>query len=298
VVGKLNGAIVGRSTTKKRTLISRIAPPNPLMQPTNAGDAGRRPHPSLPATTTNRRLSLGRLQLMRISLGSATDPMESRLSRRHCLWCTLLLFGGISPHAASAQNALAPRCASVRPAHSARTDWYNAEGDYIRDTTPQAPKALSEHFRKAYTLLVVRTEGTQEKLVDEYELQWSWPTDSQLQVIQQIGAVEAGALTIPLVGTLVHKRSANGTVVKHKAPRWDISGPIQLEYWPKIGKLGFSIGLNLDAGTLFHITKLDADGSFAGRWTDGGMSVIQFDTPLGPLAEAVRGYFCGVVLSR
>jgi hypothetical protein len=224
--------------------------------------------------------------------------MESRLSRRHYLWFALLLFGGIWPHTATAQNALAPRCASPRPALSERTDWYNAEGDYILDTTPQAPKALSEHFRKAYTLLVVRTEGTLEKLVDEYELRWAWPTDSQLRVIQQIGAVGSGALTIPLVGMLVHKRSASGTVVKSKSPRWDISGPIQLEYWPKTGKLGFSIGLNLDAGTLFHITELDADGSFAGRWKDGGMSVIQFDTPLVSVAEAVRGYFCGVVLPR
>jgi hypothetical protein len=235
---------------------------------------------------------------MRHPLGSATDLMESRLSRRHYLWFALLLFGGIWPRTASAQNSLAPLCASPRPAPSARTDWYDAEGEYILDTTPQAPKAVSEHFREAYTLLVVRTEGTVEKLVDEYELRWFWPTDSQLRDIQQIGAVGSGALTIPLVGTLVHKRSASGMVVKPKAPRWDISGPVQLEYWPKSGKLGFSIGLNLDAGTLFHITELDADGSFAGHWTDGGMSVIQFDTPLGPLAEAVRGYFCGVVLPR
>lgn len=228
----------------------------------------------------------------------AADLMESRLSRTAYHWFTLLLFGGIWPHTASAQNALAPRCVAPRPASSVRTDWYNAEGDYIRDTTPRPPRALSEHFREAYTLLVVRTEGTVEKLIDEYELRWSWPTDSQQRVIQQIGAVESGLLTIPLVGTLVHKRSASGSVVKRKAPRWDISGPIQLQYWPEIGKLGFSIGLNLDAGTLFHITELDADGGFAGRWVDGGGSVIQFETPLGPMAEAVRGYFCGVMLTK
>jgi hypothetical protein len=34
MVGKLNGAIVRRSMTRKRTLISRMAPPNPQMQPT------------------------------------------------------------------------------------------------------------------------------------------------------------------------------------------------------------------------------------------------------------------------
>ena len=36
----------------------RVAvPPNPLMQPTNAGDAGRRPRPALPAATKDHRLS-------------------------------------------------------------------------------------------------------------------------------------------------------------------------------------------------------------------------------------------------
>jgi hypothetical protein len=32
-------------------------PPNPLMQPTNAGGAGRRLRPALPAATKDRRLS-------------------------------------------------------------------------------------------------------------------------------------------------------------------------------------------------------------------------------------------------
>jgi hypothetical protein len=61
------------------------------------------------------------------------------------------------------------------------------------------------------------------------------------------------------------------------------------------GKVGFNIGLGIDSGTLFHITDIEADGSFAGRWSDGGMTVIQYDTPLGPVAEGVRGYFCGIV---
>jgi hypothetical protein len=40
-----------------------------LMQPTNAGGARRRPHPTLPAATMDRRLSQGRLQLTSLSLG-------------------------------------------------------------------------------------------------------------------------------------------------------------------------------------------------------------------------------------
>jgi hypothetical protein len=42
---------------------------NPLMQPTNACDAGRRPRPGLRPATMDRRLSEGRLQLISISLG-------------------------------------------------------------------------------------------------------------------------------------------------------------------------------------------------------------------------------------
>ena len=36
-------------------VIVRALRPNPLMQPTNAGDAGRRSHPALPAATMDRR---------------------------------------------------------------------------------------------------------------------------------------------------------------------------------------------------------------------------------------------------
>ena len=43
---------------ERPTATARLgAPPNPLMQPTNAGDAERRPRPALPAATTDRRLS-------------------------------------------------------------------------------------------------------------------------------------------------------------------------------------------------------------------------------------------------
>jgi len=132
--------------------------------------------------------------------------------------------------------------------------------------------------------------------MEEYELRWAAPTESQSRDLRRIGAVESGALTVPLVGTLAHRRSTVGTAVKREPPPWDLSGPIQLEYWPKTGKLGFNIGLGIDTGTLFHITEVEADGRFAGRWRDGSMTVIQFETPLGPVAEAVRGYFCGIVM--
>jgi hypothetical protein len=82
------------------------------------------------------------------------------------------------------------------------------------------------------------------------------------------------------------------TAVQPGPPRVNIHGPIQLEYWPARGKLGFNIGLGMDTGTLFHITDVEENGAFAGRWSEGGSTSIQFDTPVGPLLEQVRGYFC------
>ena len=42
---------------------------NPLMQPTSAGDVGRRLRPSLPVATKDHRCSQGRLRLISTSLG-------------------------------------------------------------------------------------------------------------------------------------------------------------------------------------------------------------------------------------
>lgn len=206
----------------------------------------------------------------------------------------LLLACGARPCTVAAQDELPWRCAAPRPALSERSDWYSAEGDYIRDTTPRTTQVVGGHFRGAYSLLVVRTEGGSEHLMDECQLRWAAPSESQSREIRRIGAVEAGALTVPLVGTLLHRRSAVGAAPKREPPPWDLSGPIQLEYWPKTGKLGFNIGLGIDTGTRFHITDIEADGSFAGRWSEGSMTVIQYETPLGPVAEGVRGYFCGI----
>jgi hypothetical protein len=48
----------------------RPALSNPLMQPTNAGVAGCRSRPPLPAATKDRRLSRVRLELISHSLGN------------------------------------------------------------------------------------------------------------------------------------------------------------------------------------------------------------------------------------
>ena len=45
---------------------------NPLIQPTNVGEAGRRPRPALLVATKDRKLSRGRLQLISPSLGRTT----------------------------------------------------------------------------------------------------------------------------------------------------------------------------------------------------------------------------------
>ena len=197
--------------------------------------------------------------------------------------------------ASAAQETLPWRCVTPQPTLSERTDWYDADGDYIRDTTPKNSQYLRDHFRRTYSLLVVRSEGGMEHVMDEYHLRWAEPLDSQDRELRRIPAVESGRMLIPLMGTLAHSRGTVGNDVKRGTPTWDISGPIHLEYWPETGKIGFNIGLGIDTGTLFHITNVEADGSFSGRWTDGSMTVLQFETPLGPVAEHVRGYFCGIL---
>ena len=181
------------------------------------------------------------------------------------LYCALVFLFSAYSQASAAQDTLPWRCVTPQPALSERTDWYDADGDYMRDTTPKSPQDLREHFRRAYSLLVVRSEGGIEHVMDEYDLRWAEPSDTQNRGLRQIPAVASGRVTIPLVGTLAHRRGAIGHEVNRKAPTWDVSGPIQLEYWPATGKLGFNIGLGIDTGTLFHITDVEADGSFSGR---------------------------------
>jgi hypothetical protein len=211
-------------------------------------------------------------------------------------WLVMVVIAGTWPGSVSAQGQWSWRCESVRPALSERTDWYDEDGDYIRDTTPQDAAALSKHFRREYLLLLITTEGRPDKVIDEYELRWAPPTVSQGTRLRRIPAVASGALSVPLVGTLTHRRSATMTAVQTEPPRVNLRGPIRLEYWSARGKLGFNIGLGIDVGTLFHITDVEADGSFAGRWSDGGLTSIQFDTPMGALLEKVRGYLCGALM--
>lgn len=218
------------------------------------------------------------------------------MSTRLRSWLAMIVIAGIWPGFASAQGQRSQRCESVRPSLSERTDWYDEDGHYIRDTTPRGAAVLSKHFRREYLLLVITTEGRPDKVIDEYELRWAPPTDSQRTRLHRTPAVASGALTVPLVGTLTHRRSATMTAVKSGPPRLNIRGPIQLEYWPARGKLGFNTGPGIDVGTIFHITDVEADGSFAGRWSDGGLTAIAFDTPVGSLLEKERGYFCGALM--
>jgi hypothetical protein len=51
---------------------------NPLMQPTNAGGAGRRSYPGLRPATKDHRFSQGRLQLIGLSLGTTPPSSNER----------------------------------------------------------------------------------------------------------------------------------------------------------------------------------------------------------------------------
>lgn len=217
---------------------------------------------------------------------------------RPCLWRGLV-FGVWPVWAAPLRSALAQAdpaamCEAVNPPWEVRTAWYSAEGDFVRDTTPKSSAALAERFAGDYRLLVVTTEGSLEKVVTEYALRLAAPSPLQTEHIRQIPAAAQRKLVVPLVATMVLKRSATGHHETAGRPRPELAGTTNFEYWPAWGKLGFSVGLGIDTGTLFHITDVEADGSFGGRWTDGGLTVIQLDTPVGPVIEKVRGYFCAM----
>jgi hypothetical protein len=204
----------------------------------------------------------------------------------------------VSETPALAQAQAASLCMAVRPSLDERTSWYDADGDFVRDTTPQNSTALAQRFAGAYTLLVVTTEGSLEKVLAEYELRLAAPNPEQTDQVRQIPAAAAGKLIVPLIATIEYRRGATGGHRAAGRPRPDITGTTNFEYWPGRGKLGFNVGLGIDTGTLFHITDVEADGSFAGRWTDGGLTVIQLDTPVGPVLEAERGYFCAMPRPR
>lgn len=217
---------------------------------------------------------------------------------RICPWRALALAVGScsmlyqTPAVAQADPRL--MCQAAVASLEERADWYDADGDFIRDTTPQSSAALAQRFAGRYTLLVVTTEGSLEKVLAEYRLELAVPTSAQAEAARRIPAAAAGKLVVPLVAKMEFRRGATGRQRTVGRPSPDIAGKTNFEYWPERGKLGFNVGLGLDTGTLFKITDVEADGGFRGRWTDGGFVVIQLDTPVGPVLEKQGGYFCAL----
>jgi hypothetical protein len=185
-------------------------------------------------------------------------------------------------------------CRAVSQTSDDRTSWFDADRDFIRDTTAQSAGALVKRFAGTYTLLVVTSEGSLEKRIAEYALKLEPPDSAQSDQVRQIPAVTAGRLLVPLMATINYRRGAIGRRKTADRPWPDIAGSARFDYWPGRGHLGFNVGLGLDSGTLFDITEVNADGSFAGRWTDGGFTVVQLDTPVGPILEKEQGYFCAL----
>jgi hypothetical protein len=204
------------------------------------------------------------------------------------------LWGAALQTPGAAQSNGAPMCRAVSQTSDERTSWFDADRDFIRDTAVQSAGALVKRFAGTYTLLVVTSEGSLEKRIAEYALKLEPPDAAQSDQIRQIPAVTAGRLLVPLMATINYRRGAAGRRKTADRPRPDIASSARFDYWPERGHLGFNVGLGLDSGTLFDITEVNADGSFAGRWTDGGFTVVQLDTPVGPLLEKEQGYFCAL----
>ena len=189
-------------------------------------------------------------------------------------------------------------CMAPTPRVGERTGWYDADGLYVLDSTPKSSETIVQKFAGTYTLLVVTTEGTLEKVLAEYRLTLAPPSPTQLAEIHQLPAAAEGRLLVPLVGVLHYARGATGSRKTDGAPWPDLTGDANFEYWPNRGKLAFSVGLGIDSGTLFQVTHVEADGGFSGRWTNGGYVAIQVDTPVGAVLEMERGYFCAMPAGR
>jgi hypothetical protein len=199
---------------------------------------------------------------------------------------------------AAAQTDPDSMCEAARPPYGERTDWYDADGLIILDTVSKSSEAIVHRFAGAYTLLVITTEGSWEKVIAEYHLELAPPSTTEAAQISQIPAAAEGRLIVPLTATMRYRRSVTGRRKTAGPPRPDITGVTNFEYWPERGKLAFNVGLGIDSGTLFQVTEVEADGRFRGRWTDGGYVVIQLDTPVGPVLEHERGYFCAMPVGR
>jgi hypothetical protein len=203
-------------------------------------------------------------------------------------------FGSGLPSYALAQGDANHRCWAPSLPYSERTDWYDAEGRFVQDTNPRSTASLVRRFAGKYRLLVVTSEGGFEKEIVEYNLKLAPPTPSQEVKIRHIPAVASGRLQVPLVAVLEYKRGAVGRRTITDGPKGDLSGEVNFEYWPATGEISFNVGLGMDSGTLFQVTNVNGSGPFSGRWRDGGYSAIQVDTPIEPLLEHVRGYFCAL----
>jgi hypothetical protein len=200
--------------------------------------------------------------------------------------------GSVVSEYALAQDDPGQRCWAPQPAYSERTDWYGADGRFVNDTNTRSTVSLVQQFAGTYRLVVVTSEGGLEKEVAEYKLKLAPPTQAQGEKIRQIGAVAAGSLQVPLIAILEYRRGAVGRRTVTDRSRADLSGEVNFEYWPATGKIGFRVGLGMDSGALFHVTSVNEHGQFSGRWADGGYVAIQVSTPIEPLLEQRRGYFC------
>lgn len=198
------------------------------------------------------------------------------------------------PGDAFGQTAFDRRCWAPRPSHSERTDWYDAEGNFVRDTSVRSVASLARRFAGTYRLLVVTSEGDWEREIIEYRMTLAPPTPTQKVRIARIPAAADGRLQVPLVAVLAYSRGVRGREPVTGRPRGDLSGEVNFEYWPSLGKIGFNVGLGFDTGTLFQVTDVTAAGPFRGRWSDGGYGASELATSIEPVLEQARGYFCAL----
>ena len=221
--------------------------------------------------------------------------MRRPLTRIVVLATTL---GAFTEQEALAQAGFDRECLAPAPPYSERTDWYDAEGLFVHDTSARSSSSLADRFAGAYRLIVVTTEGALEKEIVEYRMSLGAPNRSQQEQIDRLPAVASGRLQVPLVAKLDYERGATGQQRMARRPYRDFSGQVNFEYWPNSGKIGFDVGLGIDTGTLFQVTDVSEQGTFRGRWEDGGMVAIQMQTLILPILEHVRGYFCALPVAK
>jgi hypothetical protein len=141
------------------------------------------------------------------------------------------LLGSALPYDAGAQEGPTQRCWTVSPSYSERTDWYDAEDRFVRDTSTRSSASLVRRFAGTYRLLVVMSEGAWEKEIVEYNLKLAPPTPSQLERIRRIPAATSGRLQVPLVAVIEYRRGAVGQRAMTRRRTYnDVSGEVNFEY--------------------------------------------------------------------